>query len=61
MMEDAINKGAHVSALALKAITELQKEVAEKMKIGQARMVEWINGNIGELKVLPVAMIPYKS
>jgi multidrug efflux pump subunit AcrA (membrane-fusion protein) len=40
-MQAAINRGPHVSALVPEAIEQLQVEVKDKVKKGQARVVLW--------------------
>jgi hypothetical protein len=63
-IQQAIDRGPHVSALEPEAIRQLHLEVAEKVKAGQARIVSWnaIRHNPPpELKISPVAMIPHKS
>ena len=63
-MQEAIDKGPHVSALVPEAMEQLAKEVAAKEKKGQCRLVPWdsIKDNPpSELKVSPIAMIPHKS
>jgi hypothetical protein len=63
-LEAAIQRGPHVSALDQDAMKQLQQEVSEKVKIGQARLVKWddIKANPPkELKISPIAMIPHKS
>lgn len=64
MMEAAIKRGPHVSALDPIAMKQLQQEVAEKVEKGQARLVAWdeIKDNPPpELKISPIAMIPHES
>ena len=41
MMTAAIEKGPHTSALDKDAMEQLQTEVAEKVKVGQAKVVLW--------------------
>jgi hypothetical protein len=60
----AVERGPHVSALQQEAIDQLKGEIAEKVRVGQCRVVEWdsIKDNPPEqLKVSPLAMIPHKS
>ena len=64
MMTAAIEKGPHTSALDKDAMEQLQTEVAEKVKVGQAKVVLWDDIKHRppkELKVSPIAMIPHKS
>ena len=64
MMTAAVERGPHVSALVDEAMLQLQQEVAEKVRVGQARVVNWddIKSNPpSQLKVSPIAMIPHKS
>ena len=61
---EAIERGPHVSALDEGPMKQLQDEVAEKVKIGQARLIPWDSikdDPPAELKVSPIAMIPHKS
>lgn len=63
-MQAAIDRGPHKSALATEAIDQLQEEVLEKVKCGQARLVDWndIKRNPPEqLKISPISMVPHKS
>ena len=63
-MRAAVERGPHVSALEPDAIEQLKGEIAEKVRIGQCRVVEWdsIKENPPrQLKVSPLAMIPHKS
>ena len=63
-MEEAIDRGLHVSTLQ-RVVTEiLDEEVAAKEKKGQCKVVLW--GSIKEnppeeLKISPIDMIPHKS
>ena len=64
MLEAAIEKGPHVSALDEAAMEQLQQEVQAKAEIGQCKIVKWddIKANPPEqLKISPIAMIPHKS
>ena len=64
LMQSAIDKGPHASALIPAAIAQLRQEVSEKVKSGQARIVKWddIKHNPPrELKISPIAMIEHKS
>jgi hypothetical protein len=63
-MQAAIDRGPHVSALDPEAIEQLQQEVQDKVKKGQARLVLWDEIKKDppkELKISPIAMIPHKS
>jgi hypothetical protein len=63
-MQEAVDRGPHVSALDPEAIVQMEEEVADKVRIGQARLVSWddIKENPPpELKISPLAMIPHKS
>ena len=63
-MAEAVARGPHVSARVPDAIAQLGKEVQEKVRRGQARVVLWdsIKENPrAQLKISPVAMIPHKS
>jgi hypothetical protein len=60
----AVERGPHVSALQPEAIEQLKTEVAEKVRVGQCRVVEWDNIKDDppeQLKISPLAMIPHKS
>ena len=60
----AIKRGPHVSALVPAAMAQLDEEVQDKVKNGQARLVKWADIQHNpppELKVSPIAMIPHKS
>jgi hypothetical protein len=64
MMQEAVDRGPHKSALALDAIRQLTKEVAAKIAAGQARIVDWEDIQDDpppELKISPIAMIPHES
>jgi hypothetical protein len=63
-MEAAIERGPHVSAMDPEAMTQLQQEVADKVKKGQAKLILWDeikDDPPPELKISPIAMIPHKS
>ncbi len=63
-MAAAIERGPHESALTPEAIAHFGVEVAEKVKTGQATVVDWedIRHNPSEqLKISPIAAIPHKS
>jgi hypothetical protein len=64
LMQAAIDKGPHVSALIPEAIDQLHSEVAEKVISGQARVVRWDDIKHDpppQLKISPLAMVPHKS
>ena len=63
-MEEAINRGPHVSALQPVAMKILAEDVAAKWKKGKCKVFLWDNIKDNppeELKVSPIAMIPHKS
>jgi len=63
-IEAAVLRGPHVSALEPDAIQQLAEELEHKVRIGQARIVEWDSIKHDppkHLKVSPLAMIPHKS
>jgi hypothetical protein len=63
-MQAAIDRGPHQSATSTEAITQLREEVHDKVRKGQARVVDWetIKHNPPpELKISPISMIPHKS
>eukprot|EP00956_Cyclotella_meneghiniana_P026592 scaffold57877_cov41-Cyclotella_meneghiniana.AAC.3 len=60
----AVERGPHVSALKEDAIEQLEGEIAEKVRVGQCKVVDWDdikNDSPKQLKVSPLAMIPHKS
>jgi hypothetical protein len=60
----AVERRPHVLALQQEAITQLKGEIAEKVRVGQCRVVEWdeIKDNPpAQLKISPLAMNPHKS
>ena len=64
MMQAAIDRGPHKSALAPDAIAQLTAEVREKVAAGQARIVDWMDirdDPPAQLKISPISMIPHKS
>ena len=64
MMEAAIKRGPHVSAMDPEAMEILAEEVAQKALKGQCRVVLWEaikKKPPKQLKVSPIAMIPHKS
>jgi hypothetical protein len=57
----AVERGPHVSALKPDAIKQLKTEIADKVKVGQCKVVLWddIKENPPpQLKISPLAMIP---
>ena len=63
-MEEAINRGPHVSALQPVEMKIIAEEVAAKEKKGKCKVFLWDNIKDNppeELKVSPIAMIPQKS
>ena len=63
-MQEAIDRGPHRLALSDEAIAHFKAEVAEKVAMGQAKVVEWesIKDNPPEnLQISPIAAIPHKS
>ena len=64
MIEEAIERGPHVSATSPEAIEYFKSEIEQKVAAGQAKVVEWdsIKDNIPpELKISPLALVPHKS
>ncbi len=65
MIETAVKRGPHVSALVPEAMEQLLSETLEKEKKGQCRIVEYEDlkrtGLPPQLKISPIAMIPHKS
>jgi hypothetical protein len=63
-MWEAVARGPHRLALSPEAITHFKEEAAEKVRTNQAHLVHWddIKDNPPpELKISPIAAIPYKS
>ena len=63
-MQTAIDRGPHISALVPDAMAQLDLEIAEKVKNGQARIIRWndIRDNPpAQLKISRVAMVAHKS
>jgi hypothetical protein len=61
---EAVAQGPHKSALSLEALAYFTKEAAEKVRLGQGRIVNWddIKDNPPtELKISPIAAILHKS
>jgi hypothetical protein len=64
MLDAAIRKGAHPSAMLPEAAKQLRDETLEKVAQGYARLVRWedIKANPPpNLKISPIAAIPHKS
>ena len=64
MMLEAIDNGAHKSAMVPDAMKQLAEEVEAKAKKDQCRVVLWDSIKDDppeELKISPIAMIPHKS
>ena len=64
LMQAAIDKGPHISALVPAAVEQLRLEVAAKVLANQARVVRWMDIRSNpppELKISPIAMIEHKS
>ena len=64
MLEAAINKGAHPSAMTPEASAQLRAETLEKVAQGYARLVTWAelkHDPPKNLKISPIAAIPHKS
>ncbi len=63
-MWEAVKQGPHWSATTPEALTHFAKEITEKIRIHQARLVPWddIKDNPpAQLKISPIAAIPHKS
>ncbi|KAL3793071.1 hypothetical protein HJC23_003079 [Cyclotella cryptica] len=63
-MQAAIDRGPHKLALSPDAIDQLHMEVQEKVRCGQARLVDWkdiCNDPPEQLKISPISMVPHKS
>ena len=65
MIQAAIDRGPHKSAMTPEAMEYIQSEAFDKERIGKARIVEWIGefkrSPPAQLKVSPIAAIPHKS
>ena len=65
MIQAAIDRGPHESAMTPEAMEYIQLEAFEKERIGKATIVEWIGefkrSPPEQLKVSPIAAIPHKS
>jgi hypothetical protein len=64
MLEAAMERGAHPSALLPEAATQLREETLEKVAQGYARLVSWASLKYNppkNLKISPIAAIPHKS
>ena len=64
MMEEAVRRGPHESALTPEALEHFANEAKEKVKKGQAVLIAWDDIKDDpppELKISPVAAIPHKS
>lgn len=63
-MQAAIDRRPHKPALAENDIAQLHEEVTEKVKTGQAKIVDWLDIRDNppqELKISPISMIPHIS
>jgi hypothetical protein len=63
-MWEAVQRGPHRSALSPMALKHFAEEAIEKVKAGQATIVEWDsikNHPPPKLKISPIAAIPHKS
>jgi hypothetical protein len=64
MLEAAITKGSHPSAMEPEAAAQLREETLEKVAQGYARLVNWSELRRAppkNLKISPIAAIPHKS
>ena len=65
MIQAAIDRGPHKSAMSPAAMAYIQSEAFDKERIGKARIVEWSRefkrSPPAQLKVSPIAAIPHKS
>lgn len=63
-MEEAIEKGPHVSAMDPEAMQQYQDEVKTKLEKGKVQLIAWDSIKHDppkELKISPLAMAPHKS
>ncbi len=59
-----MEQGLHKLALSPEALTHFNKEAAEKVRLGQARIINWDNikdNPSKEIKISPIAAILHKS
>jgi hypothetical protein len=64
MLDAAISKGSHPSAMEPEAAAQLREETLEKVGQGYARLVQWAELRRAppkNLKISPIAAIPHKS
>ena len=64
MLDAAILKGSHPSAMEPEAAAQLREETLEKVGQGYARLVQWAELQWAppkNLKISPIAAIPHKS
>ena len=64
MLEAAIEKGSHPSAMEPEAAGQLRAETLEKVAQGYARLVTWAElkrNRPRNLKISPIMAIPHKS
>jgi hypothetical protein len=64
VLEAAIKKGSHPSAMEPEAAAQLREETLEKVAQGYARLVQWAEVKRAPprtLKISPIAAIPHKS
>ncbi len=62
--QELVDRRPHRLALFDEAIAHFQAEVAEKVKMGQAKLVAWDSIKEAppvELKISPIVAIPHKS
>ena len=63
-MWEAVERGPHQSSLSPEAIAHFAEESAEKVRVGQAKLVLWDDIKDDpppQLKISPIAAIPHKS
>jgi hypothetical protein len=63
-MEEAIRRGPHALALLPAAMEQLARELEDKIKSKQARVLAWDDIRdlpTSQLKISPLAMVPHKS
>ena len=64
MIEQAVLRGPHATAMEPSAMEQFQREAEEKSKLGQCKIVDWesIRDNPpSEMKVSPISAVPHKS
>ena len=64
MIEQAVLRGPHATAMEPSAMEQFQREAEEKSKLGQCKIVDWASicdNPPKEMKVSPISAVPHKS